>query len=387
MFERKDNVQRDPLVSHGPGSEDLGSSMTSLVSSLLAARAAELRSAELALEVELLQRKLDLHRRYSSTLNAAVEQALLALCRLPQLSDSSEDIDLSGTGASKRTYDASDAEPPTRSKGQQWTPSQRESARFTSGSNVRKATGNSGEVGTSGSDGAEATAASTLKEASEVLSKAQESARQILERALAQGAEIVAKAEAHSRLIDEKVTQVEAVSARSGSTIYQKALELARARGQGRDDDGEDRKEDQIRADVRPEISQHTRNEQDSEDSPHAENASLLGETARTARSQVEEWLSPSDGHALTTVSISPLKSLAPVVALEKAVRAIDGVSQARVLGFRGGLLEMAVEHDPHLSLEEALQGLEGFQMRVVGSTDARLSLELLDSAARKDLW
>jgi hypothetical protein len=226
-----------------------------------------------------------------------------------------------------------------------------------------------------------------LKEASEVLSKAQESARQILERALAQGAEIVAKAEAHSRLIDEKVTQVEAVSARSGSTIYQKALELARARGQGRDDDGEDRKEDQIRADVRPEISQHTRNEQDSEDSPHAENASLLGETARTARSQVEEWLSPSDGHALTTVSISPLKSLAPVVALEKAVRAIDGVSQARVLGFRGGLLEMAVEHDPHLSLEEALQGLEGCQMRVVGSTDARLSLELLDSAARKDLW
>lgn len=357
--------------------------MTSLVSSLLAARAAELRSAELALEVEFLRRKLDLHRRYSMTLSSAVEQALLALCRLPPLSNSAEQADSGDATAGEPASSRSERESMPRSGDSESQPPD-----FAPG-HIRSAVATEGPQAQSASKAArswseaEASAASLLDEASDILSRAQESARQILERALAQGSEIVTKAEAHSRLIDEKVTQVEAVTARQGPTIYQKALELARARdvaSHGSEEGGDSSAPqppgaglDRLELLERDRVAASLRGSQNRSDEPSGVVSARASDRAQTPGTS-------SDGFSVTTVSVSRFRSFAPVVGLEKAVRALDGVREVRVLGFRGGLLEMAVEHDSGVDLAAMMQALEGYRLKVLDSSDTRLSLELVAS-------
>lgn len=383
MFERRENPQLDPLAAPGLESQNSDASITSLVSSLLAARAAELRSAELALEVEFLRRKLDLHRRYSLTLSNAVEQALIALCGLPPLSNLREQTDNGDTAAGEPASSRSERESMPRSGEPESKPSDFDPGR------IRGAVPTEGPPAQSASKAArswseaEGSAASLLDEASDILSRAQESARQILERALAQGSEIVAKAEAHSRLIDEKVTQVEAVTARQGPTIYQKALELARARDvdpHGSEEGGDsntpplpDAGLDRLELLERERAAASLHGRRSLSDEPSGVANARVSDRAQTPGTS-------SDGFSVTTVSVSRFRSFAPVVGLEKAVRALNGVRDVRVLGFRGGLLEMAVEHDPGVDLAAMMQALEGYRLKVLDSSDTRLSLELVAS-------
>ncbi|MCL5958076.1 MAG: hypothetical protein M1358_01960 [Chloroflexi bacterium] len=340
--------------------------MLSLISRVLASREVELRNSEMEIEIESLRRKLDLHRRYALRLNGAVEQALLALCRVPELSVGLGELDDKAQSAPHVSHRNSG--PPTEEESRGDAPL---------GPGHGYSPGDDREAGARDyssqmMDAAEARANALLKEASDILSRAQESARQILERAIAQGAEIVSRAEEQSRHIDEKVTEVGAVTSPPGSTVYQRALELAQQRRPTGLDDAR-MVDDEQAAEVlsapgaiEPGLAH--------EDAPAQEESKRSGDGA------VSGYSSRQNGCSLTTVGISPLRSFSPVVGLEEALRATEGVRQVRVLSFRGGLLEMAVEHDPEVSLVATLQSIPGFEFRVEDSSDSRLELSLSSS-------
>lgn len=390
MFEPRINPGDDPLGSPAPQSDDSAtSSLTSLVRQILASRDAELRSAEMTLEIQLLHRKLELQRRYTASLNHAVEQALLALCRTPDLEAEHQRLAPSGGMADVKRKLVPD--PPTNAPPREPSPPGTSVASTVPDAGVLgRMSGSSAGSGALSATDAEARADELLREATDILARAQESARQILERALSQGSEIVSRAEEQSNRLDEKMTEVEAVSAPSGATVYQRALELARRKGQAAAVSGPD-----------VAVADGSSRSTPANAGPPAELNRLPGHGVANDSRRVGSISSADGGDGLsvkgvadvfgsapgvlpgradvhsTTVKISALKSFSQVVALEKAVRAIEGVIDVGIVSFRTGALELVVQHEPRVALDVALRALEGYDLRLVDSSGGRLWLEM----------